>query len=155
MVTQEVWGMLLVHHAIRRLMHQAAWTTSSTPTGCRCSAACGSCVVRSPPPARRPSPPEPQATTLARVTAEIAERLLPTRRLRAFPRVVKRKMSNFGVKRAHHRAWPQPTLLPAEAVVILEASKPAPIRRPRHASARRRTLRPSSHTTNSEPAEST
>lgn len=24
MVTQEVWGMLLVHHAIRRLMHQAA-----------------------------------------------------------------------------------------------------------------------------------
>ena len=24
MVTQEVWGMLLVHHAIRRLLHQAA-----------------------------------------------------------------------------------------------------------------------------------
>jgi hypothetical protein len=24
MVAQEVWGMLLVHHAIRRLMHQAA-----------------------------------------------------------------------------------------------------------------------------------
>jgi hypothetical protein len=37
-------------------------------------------------------------------------RLLPTRRLRALPRVVKRKMSNFGVKRAHHRHWPQPTI---------------------------------------------
>ena len=94
--------------------------------------------------------------TLARVTREIAERLLPTRRLRAFPRVVKRKMSNFGVKRSRHRAWPQPTLPAAQAVVIVGASKPAPIRRrPRPSSARRRTLSPSSHATSSEPAEST
>jgi hypothetical protein len=42
----------------------------------------------------------------------MAERPLPTRRLRAFPRVVKRKMSNYGVKRAKHRAWPRPTLPP-------------------------------------------
>ena len=68
---------------------------------------------------------------LARITREIAERLLPDRRLRAFPRVVKRKMSNFGVKRARHRAWPQPTLPPAQAVVIVGPSKPAPARRPR------------------------
>jgi hypothetical protein len=47
------------------------------------------------------------------MTGEIAERLLPTRRLRAFPRVGKRKMSSFGVKRAKHRAWPRPTYLPA------------------------------------------
>jgi hypothetical protein len=52
--------------------------------------------------------------------------------------VVKRKMSNFGVKRAKHRAWPQPTLPAAEAVVIVGASKPAPIRRPgRHRSSNR------------------
>ena len=101
MVAQEVWGMLLVHHAIRRLMHQAALDHRPRPRPAvlhphpaRSSAA------RSPPPARRPFPPEPTARTLARVTAEIAERLLPSRRLRAFPRVVKRKMSNFGVKRA-------------------------------------------------------
>jgi hypothetical protein len=54
---------------------------------------------------------------------EVAERLLPRPRLRAFPRVVKRKMSNSGVKRAHHRAWPRPTLPAAEAVVIVGASK--------------------------------
>jgi hypothetical protein len=30
------------------------------------------------------------------VTGQIAEQLLPLRRLRAFPRVVKRKMSSFG-----------------------------------------------------------
>jgi len=59
--------------------------------------------------------------------------------------VVKRKMSNFGVKRVRHRAWPQPTLPAAQAVVIVGASKPAPIRRPR----------PSSHATSSEPAEPT
>ena len=41
---------------------------------------------------------------VAQAIAEISERLLPSRRLRAFPRVVKRKMSNFGVKRARHLA---------------------------------------------------
>jgi hypothetical protein len=35
----------------------------------------------------------------------LAERL-PVRRLRAFSRVVKRKMSNYHLKRAHHRAGP-------------------------------------------------
>jgi hypothetical protein len=62
---------------------------------------------------------------------EIAEQLLPTRRLRAFPRVVKRKMSSFGVKRAQHRTWPRPTMPAAYAVVIVGPSKPLPIRRPR------------------------
>jgi hypothetical protein len=33
--------------------------------------------------------------------------------------VVKRKMSNFGVKRTQHRSWPQPTKPAAEAVVLL------------------------------------
>jgi Transposase DDE domain len=31
MVAQEVWGMLLVHHAIRRLMHQAALAVDIDP----------------------------------------------------------------------------------------------------------------------------
>jgi hypothetical protein len=34
--------------------------------------------------------------------------MLPERRHRANPRVVKRKMSNFGVKRPEHRQWPAP-----------------------------------------------
>jgi hypothetical protein len=69
---------------------------------------------------------------LVSAVAEIGERLLPRRRLRAFARVVKRKMSNFGVKRARHRTWPQPCIPAAEAVVIVEASRPAPTkRRPR------------------------
>jgi hypothetical protein len=47
--------------------------------------------------------------------------LLPARRLRANARVVKRKMSNFGVKRSEHRSWPQPTKPPAEAIAIIPA----------------------------------
>jgi hypothetical protein len=49
---------------------------------------------------------------------EILFEPLPPRRLRANPRVVKRKMSGFGVKRSHHRRWPQPTHEPREAVEI-------------------------------------
>ena len=65
--------------------------------------------------------------------AEILARRLPTRRLRAFPRVVKRKMGNFGVKRARHRHWPQPTIPAAAAVMIVGASRPAPVKRRAHA----------------------
>jgi hypothetical protein len=46
--------------------------------------------------------------------------LLPERRRRrAAPRVVKRKMSNYGVKRAEHRNWPRPAKRPEDAVVVL------------------------------------
>ena len=50
---------------------------------------------------------------------EILFEALGPRRLRTNPRVVKRKMSNFGVKRAEHRNWPRPTRTPEQAVVIL------------------------------------
>jgi hypothetical protein len=40
-------------------------------------------------------------------------------------------MSNFTVKRAKHRAWPQPTKPVDQAVTIVGASKPAPTSRRR------------------------
>jgi hypothetical protein len=49
---------------------------------------------------------------------EILFALLPDRRLRSNPRVVKRKMSNFGVKRSHHRHRPQPTREPRDAIRV-------------------------------------
>src|ERR671912_2252479 len=57
-------------------------------------------------------------------------------------------MSNSGVKRAPHRAWPRPTLPAAEAVVIVGASKLAPVRRPRRITANR-------SPTNTKPAQPT
>ena len=55
------------------------------------------------------------------VLAEILEEILPPRRLRTNPRVVKRKMSKFHVKHEAHRRWPQPTRTPKEAVRVLGA----------------------------------
>jgi hypothetical protein len=49
---------------------------------------------------------------------EILFELVPDRRLRSNPRVVKRKMSGFGVKRPRHRRWPQPTREPRDAIKV-------------------------------------
>ena len=51
--------------------------------------------------------------------AEILDELVRKRRLRAAARVVKRKMSSYGVKRAEHRDWPQPTRPCADAIRVL------------------------------------
>jgi len=47
-------------------------------------------------------------TFLRRLTG----RLNPPRRVRANPRVIKRKYVKWHVKRAHHANWPQPTQPP-------------------------------------------
>jgi hypothetical protein len=56
----------------------------------------------------------------------VLRHLLPPRRLRSFPRVVKRKMSNFALKRDRHHHWPQPTKPPDEAVVIVARTARGP-----------------------------
>jgi hypothetical protein len=42
------------------------------------------------------------------------------------PRVVKRKMSNFALKRDPHRHWPQPTKSPDHGVVIVTRTARGP-----------------------------
>jgi hypothetical protein len=156
MVAQEVWGMLLVHHAIRRLMHQAALDHEVDPD--RLSFVRSLRIVR-----RQVTitgqvgaaiPPEPQARTLERVIGEIAERLLPTRRLRAFARVVKRKMRELRRQARQASRLATPDASPAQAVVIVGASNPLPIRRPPGSRVRRR-AGPRDSTTSTEPAEQT
>jgi hypothetical protein len=117
MVQQEVWAHLLVHYAIRKLMHQAALTQGLDPD--RLSLVGSLRIVRRHLSSYQPFPPDEIATACRLAVAEILTQRLPARRLRAFPHAVKRKMSNFAAKRAHHRQWPQPTRPDAEAVVIL------------------------------------
>ncbi len=64
-------------------------------------------------------PPEALAAVYAAAVEEILDQPLPQRRLRAAPRVVKRKMSNFKLKHPSHQDWPQPTRPIADAVSIL------------------------------------
>src|SRR6266700_1844466 len=59
------------------------------------------------------------ATAVADGLREITARLLPPPRRRSNPRVVKRKMSNFGVKCDEHRNRPQPTRDPADTGACL------------------------------------
>jgi len=47
--------------------------------------------------------------------------VLPERRLRKNPRVIKRKMSAWGVKRPEHRNWPQPTTQAKDSITVLAA----------------------------------
>ena len=56
-------------------------------------------------------------------------RRLNTRRLRVNPRVIKRKMSNWPVKRAHHRDPARPSAPPRDTIVITGPSRTAPQKR--------------------------
>ena len=70
--------------------------------------------------------PERLITALVWLRDDLLAHLLPIRRLRGQPRVVKRKMSNFGVKKGAHRHCRQPTKPPAEAVNVQRAIPPDP-----------------------------
>jgi Transposase DDE domain len=115
-VRQEVGAHLLVHDALRASCTTPPSPTTWTLTSCRSPAPCGSCAATPSP--GRSFPPDRLAMAIGLAAAEILSERLPPRRLRAFPRVVKRKMSNYHLKRAHHRPWPQPTRPAADTVVI-------------------------------------
>lgn len=115
-VLQEAWGMLCVHYAVRALMSRTAAEGDVDPDRLSFTRALRA-ARRS---VRRSAVETPAG--LAHASAEILHELLPGRRLRSNPRVVRRKMSNFGVKRAEHRHWPQPTRTPAQAVRVLGSS---------------------------------
>lgn len=118
-VRQEAYGYLCAHYAIRALMHTTATDADVDPD--RVS------FTRSLNAARRSvrgglgAANRAVAAALPATMAEISRQLLPRRRLRSNPRVVKRKMSKFAVKRRIHRHWPQPTRTPAQAIRILGA----------------------------------
>jgi hypothetical protein len=54
-----------------------------------------------------------------RLLQDIAAGRLPARRLRSNPRVVRRKMSKFRLKRPEHCHWPQPARPFPEAVLLM------------------------------------
>lgn len=95
------------------------WTATGSPLSTPCAPS-GAAL----PPRRACFPPERLVRALEWLRDDLLAHLLPTRRLRSQPRVVKRKMSNFGVKKGAHRHWTQPTKPPAQAVAIRPALPP-------------------------------
>jgi hypothetical protein len=116
-VLQEIYGHLCTHYAIRALMTTAADEIDLDPD--RVS------FTRSLRAARRSTRAGLGTAThnltlaLVDTIVEIVHELLPARALRSAARVVKRKMSNYGVKRPQHRNRPRPTLAAAAAIEVL------------------------------------
>ena len=115
-VRQEAYGYLCTHYAIRALMHTAANDQGVDPD--RVSFTASLNAARRSVRAGLGVATHVLALALPVSLAEIAHQLLRPRRLRAAARVVKRKMSSYGVKRGEHRDWPQPTRSPPDAVRI-------------------------------------
>lgn len=116
-VRQEAWGYLCTHYAIRALMTTAAGDRGVDPDRISFTRTLHAArrSIRAGLGAAAPT----LAAALPATVEEISVELVRERRLRAAARVVKRKMSNYGVKRAEHRNWPQPTRNPSQAVRIL------------------------------------
>jgi hypothetical protein len=115
-VVQEIDGLLLAHYVVRVLMCEAARRNNLPPR--RLSFTGTLKVLR----CRLPECPKSRKG-LRRwyedLLAEIAEEVLPERRNRINPRVIKRKMSNWRKKRPEHRRYPQPTKKFRQSIVML------------------------------------
>lgn len=116
-VIQELYGLLIGHYLIRYLMHEAALSVGIDPD--RISFVHALRVIGAAISDFEIAAPETLPGQYDRLLREIAAGRLPTRRNRSNPRVVKRKMSNFPLKREQHRHWPQPTRTFPEAVHLI------------------------------------
>jgi hypothetical protein len=116
-VLQEFHGLLLAHYLIRATMHEAALLAEVAPD--RLSFVHSVRILRSAVFPAQIVAPEQSADWYQLLLHDIGQARLPQRDNRINPRVVKRKMSNFGLKREEHRHWPQPAKSFSETVVIL------------------------------------
>jgi hypothetical protein len=116
-VIQELYALLIAHFAIRVLMHEAALQAGVDPD--RLSFVHALRVLQDAILEFQITAPEDRPRLYARLLRDIAAGRLPARWPRSNPRVVKRKMSSFRLKRAEHAHPPKPTVQSfREAVVI-------------------------------------
>ena len=115
-VLQELYGLVLAHYAIRAVMHAAA-----QQAGCDPDRLSFTKVLR----LLRNALVEAQIVSLSQFDAwfqqlltRIGRQQLPARDQRCNPRVIRRKMSKFKLKRDEHRSFPQPAKRFLDAVVI-------------------------------------
>jgi Insertion element 4 transposase N-terminal/Transposase DDE domain len=113
-VIQEIYGLMLAHYVVRRVMHDAAVVASQDPD--RLSFTDSLRVLQCQLPE---SPHIDTETWYRRLLGEVRRQKLRPRRNRWYPRVIKRKMSNWMKKRPEHRSPPQPTKPFREAIVLL------------------------------------
>src|SRR3954469_13975470 len=114
-VVQELYGLLLGHYAIRVLMQEAAKSQGLDPHRLSCTGTLKILRCRLP---ECPASRRGLRQWYRNLVAEVAEEVLEERRHRINPRVIKRKMSNWRMKRPEHRNYPQPRKEFKDAIVM-------------------------------------
>lgn len=115
-VLQEIQGLLLGHYAVRVLMLEAAVTQEIDPQRISFTATLN--ILR----CRLPECPKSRCGLrqwYKALVEEISEEILPDRRNRINPRVIKKKMSRWEKKKPEHRHYPQPAKEFRRAIVLL------------------------------------
>lgn len=115
-VVQEIQGLLLAHYVVRVLMCEAARANGLPPR--RLSFTGALKILR----CRLPEAPKSRVGLqqwYRNLLAEVGEEVLPERRDRINPRVIKKKLSSWPKKRPEHRTKPQPAKKFRECVVML------------------------------------
>lgn len=116
-VLQEIYGLLLGHFVVRKLMCEAASAMECSPRELSFVATLKILRCRLP---EAPRTVRGLKRWFRDLIAEISEERLEPRRNRINPRVIKRKMSNWAKKSAKHRDFPQPTLQFHKSIVMLD-----------------------------------
>jgi len=116
-VVQEIYGLLLGHFIIRKLMFAASLLAACAPRDLSFTDTLKTFRCRLP--EVRRSPPL-LSRWLSTLLAEVSKERLEPRRNRINPRVIKCKLSYWPKKQAKHRKFPQPTKSFRRAIVILE-----------------------------------
>jgi hypothetical protein len=115
-VIQELYALLIAHFVVRTVMHRAAVLHDLDPD--RLSFVNALRLIGDAIPEFQMVDPVDHPRLWSRLLRDIAHFHLPERENRSNPRVVKRKMSNFLLKRPVHRRWPQPTKEFRDAIVL-------------------------------------
>jgi Insertion element 4 transposase N-terminal/Transposase DDE domain len=116
-VIQELYGLLLAHYAIRKVMLEAAQSAGLDPD--RISFTNALRLIGDAIPEFQHTALDQHPALYQRLLEDMARFRLPPRQPRINPRVVKRKMSNFDKKRPEHYHVPQPKSSFADAIQIL------------------------------------
>jgi len=123
-VLQELYGLLIAHYAVRALMAEAAATAGLAPT--RLSFAHAVELVRVAIDDFHLVTPAQHGALYQRLLRDLAAGRLPERTPRTNPRVVKRKMSKFKLKRAAPPPASQHLVAFAATIRILPQDAPGP-----------------------------
>jgi hypothetical protein len=122
-VVQEIYGLVLAHYVLRRVMHDAACQRKLDPD--RLSFTNTLSVLRS---RLHEALGQSAAAWYKGLVGEVQRQELRPRRQRWYARVVKKVQADFPKKRAEHRKPRQPTKRFDEAVVLLGPEERTPAR---------------------------